>query len=161
MLLFIDIVFAIAAGEDIFQNISCYCLSLLAAQINHRSEDFKTSHVIVYPLRRYNFLHSKEFQNISCYCLSEYTLDPEESARIFQNISCYCLSSSQCVLKPYKAISKHLMLLFIGGNKGRVFRKNSIPKHFMLLFIIFQGAFLFHEFHFKTSHVIVYPISQG
>ena len=75
---------------------------LLMREHNH----FKTSHVIVYRKHVKHLLFVKAFQNISCYCLSEYTLDPEESARIFQNISCYCLSILYLQLQPEKIYFK-------------------------------------------------------
>ena len=78
-----------------FQNISCYCLSVV--------------NLIALPLQEL-------FQNISCYCLSNYNRSRNNTICIFQNISCYCLSvfiffNNFCIV-----ISKHLMLLFILEN---------------------------------------------
>ena len=53
-----------------FQNISCYCLSTYLARKGIIKEDFKTSHVIVYPPLLLQNVNMCRFQNISCYCLS-------------------------------------------------------------------------------------------
>ena len=76
----------------VFQNISCYCLSL--------------SHT------RY-IRHSCRFQNISCYCLSMKAWRPALEFIVFQNISSYCLSCYCRSVCRFIYISKHLMLLFI------------------------------------------------
>ena len=98
---------------NIFQYISCYCLSytfewlqcrtldfntshvtvylLVARLAEQEREDFNTSHVTVYPLM-FGFTNSPfSFQYISCYCLS-WQLLQSDNPRAFQYISCYCLS---------------------------------------------------------------------
>ena len=123
----------------VFQNISCYCLSCYCLRYNLLSWISKHLMLLFIRSRKSSKFTSITFQNISCYCLSAAIRAGYSVKTAFQNISCYCLSSDDLLLRSSSQISKHLMLLFI----------------------IFQGAFLFHEFHFKTSHVIVYPISQG
>ena len=98
----------------------------------------------------------------------------------FQNISCYCLSFFHCFFHSFIEISKHLMLLFICAIDYSISWNYKISKHLMLLFITvrcgngtgrpeFQNIScyclsavnrdLFHpQSHFKTSHVIVYPV---
>ena len=98
----------------------------------------------------------------------------------FQNISCYCLSFFHCFFHSFIEISKHLMLLFISAIDYSISWNYKISKHLMLLFITvrcgngtgrpeFQNIScyclsavnrdLFHpQSHFKTSHVIVYPV---
>ena len=80
------------------------------------------------------------FQNISCYCLSRFRGRIFSGKFVFQNISCYCLSKRKIAIIPISHISKHLMLLFI------------------FAFLSYSSYFLQH---FKTSHVIVYPIPEG
>ena len=78
-----------------------------------------------------------EFQNILCYCLSVAKSVHEPPFLKFQNILCYCLSYIRFIQKELIYISKHLMLLFI---------PEKIPTSK-------------HSEYFKTSYVIVYPIS--
>ena len=56
----------------LFQNISCYCLTVFGAS----SPDL-----------------GKRFQNISCYCLTEIQTLFSIIGYKFQNISCYCLTN--------------------------------------------------------------------
>ena len=96
-----------------------------------------------------------EFQNISCYCLTERITASRSECKSFQNISCYCLTNRSVYAKIFKAISKHLMLLFNSTTKPSALSTNifqniscycltyiftsphnhkSISKHLMLLF---------------------------
>ena len=56
---------------NLFQNISCYCLTQIEWAIDALGV---------------------RFQNISCYCLTATTEQQLDNARRFQNISCYCLT---------------------------------------------------------------------
>ena len=107
-------IMSIDLQNAIFQNISCYCLSLEKKTFRGTHRNFKTSHVIVYPIattlinNRYQYFKTSHvivyrskrhwctgritFQNISCYCLSVVDLQHIFIVNIFQNISCYCLS---------------------------------------------------------------------
>ena len=142
-----------------FQNISCYCLSLIFFPFFRCLCYFKTSHVIVYLcFLVLQFLLSSTFQNISCYCLSIPDTDEAFEMVEFQNISCYCLSGYQAVCNCKSDISKHLMLLFIySGSKYAASRRKfqniscyclSAPMPPLKAPVI----------HFKTSHVIVYHL---
>ena len=94
MLLFISCGRLSGYDGNLFQNISCYCLSAPL--------------IIVSP-------GTTKFQNISCYCLSQRS-DPRLLVQLlFQNISCYCLSVFVYLVCWWNDISKHLMLLFIGN----------------------------------------------
>ena len=119
--------------------------------------NFKTSHVIVYPMAGKKRYKEFAFQNISCYCLSTSESRFPAQHHRFQNISCYCLSlgidceivevsefqniSCYCLSKTEKgrykriAISKHLMLLFI----SRISALFSLsPPLFPLYFLYFS-----------------------
>ena len=78
-------------GHQIFQYISCYCLSLWNPRNIAFIKHFNTSHVTVYHILRPSVHIISKFQYISCYCLScrncAYMRDLG-----FQYISCYCLS---------------------------------------------------------------------
>ena len=78
-----------------------------------RYEDFKTSHVIVYPhslLINQSANHHFKTSHVIVY----HHQDSGNACRYaFQNISCYCLSIKSRRTYASKLISKHLMLLFI------------------------------------------------
>ena len=99
-----------------------------------------------------------EFQNILCYCLSVAKSVHEPPFLKFQNILCYCLSYIRFIQKELIYISKHLMLLFIRRRTLNRFTTD-ISKHLMLLFIPEKIPTSKHSEYFKTSYVIVYPIS--
>ena len=80
------------SSHNEFQNISCYCLSIM---------------------KICSFTRPELFQNISCYRLSDEVDTINFAGYIFQNISCYCLSSTFQIFNCFSKISKHLMLLFI------------------------------------------------
>ena len=164
-------------GKYGFQNISCYCLSVISQ--NARSNriiskhlmllfiiytavfrqllwHFKTSHVIVYLLM--GVLHSGyiRFQNISCYCLSVLLsirlplhLYFKTSHVIVYQISVFC--------KMFlRLISKHLMLLFIFA---RSFRTYLFPRFQNISCYCLSTMYAVKKiciWNFKTSHVIVY-----
>ena len=161
---------------------------------------FNTSHVIVYQGLTFviNFLilisihlmllfiesafgvygDNNAFQYISCYCLSANDPTYTEPSAEFQYISCYCLSQKLCKAYCNKAISIHLMLLFICVSYYTCNIINMISIHLMLLFITYcclppylsttisiHLMLLFIEVsesiraansNFNTSHVIVY-----
>ena len=103
-------------GNDIFQNILCYCLSVRMCKeivLNGRFQNilcyclssvvtiglnirlyFKTSYVIVYLPSPLYLQVIPSFQNILCYCLSDWYQLLCHLAQLFQNILCYCLSIS-------------------------------------------------------------------
>ena len=56
--------------KDIFQYISCYCLSPELTRSRNIYEYFNTSHVTVYPEGEKTMANMNLFQYISCYCLS-------------------------------------------------------------------------------------------
>mgnify|MGYP004644714751 CR=1 FL=1 len=119
---------------NLFQYISCYCLSGKNWKMHLTRYNFNTSHVTVYPNRCLFNITSILFQYISCYCLSYWYYEP-----VF-----------------LRHISIHLMLLFI-LQAGRSERAGHISIHLMLLFIEVFGGFDISKFlHFNTSHVTVY-----
>ena len=101
-------------GNDIFQNILCYCLSVRMCKeivLNGRFQNilcyclssvvtiglnirlyFKTSYVIVYLPSPLYLQVIPLFQNILCYCLSLSWINWRVACPSFQNILCYCLS---------------------------------------------------------------------
>ena len=59
-----------AKKVEVFQYISCYCLSLRRWTEQRESQYFNTSHVTVYRKERGYSAELHPFQYISCYCLS-------------------------------------------------------------------------------------------
>ena len=183
----------------IFQNISCYCLSTWRFQAKRttniskhlmllfilsfsrsavHSNYFKTSHVIVYRKSRKKWkLHIPYFKTSHVIVYRVLTAQENKEYK-FQNISCYCLSLWFCRRYCTANISKHLMLLFIGGSHNHKFRiaifQNiscyCLSKEKASRFIpptIFQNISCYclskvdfqgyrRLANFKTSHVIVY-----
>ena len=80
--------------KDIFQYISCYCLSPELTRSRNIYEYFNTSHVTVYPEGEKTMANMNLFQYISCYCLSTDLCVWFLRCNTFQYISCYCLSCS-------------------------------------------------------------------
>ena len=78
--------------QNLFQYISCYCLSLLSALTP------ASIHISIHLMLL--FIHFcfvlpifiPVFQYISCYCLSQSEEDEMPAVYSFQYISCYCLS---------------------------------------------------------------------
>ena len=71
-------------SEIKFQYISCYCLSWLPRAIRSGVPNFNTSHVTVYPGKPVSKDGKNTFQYISCYCLSHHQLN---SALIILNFN--------------------------------------------------------------------------
>ena len=138
-----------------FQNISCYCLTVIFRRertciciSKHLMLLFNWFHPLVQnciSISKHLMLLFNEsipfkyaslllFQNISCYCLTPVLLQDNVLLPIFQNISCYCLTAFNGRWARVISISKHLMLLF--NRRTTVFRlfENDISKHLMLLF---------------------------
>ena len=92
MLLFIFSPSALSTGNTLFQNISCYCLSTKYDWLFLPSEDFKTSHVIVYQESRFFFLCSLVISKHLMLLFIMITPSLTLISLLFQNISCYCLS---------------------------------------------------------------------
>ena len=94
MLLFISF----SIGDDdhmlVFQNISCYCLSMIAYKIDVLETHFKTSHVIVY---------------------LTYVDIIADDVKHFKTSHVIVYPRSYGICWARKIISKHLMLLFIGN----------------------------------------------
>ena len=118
---------------DLFQNISCYCLTYVAA--GSCWSNCISKHLMLL----FNCI-STFFRTIFCtiskHLMLLFNISRSiklTSSLLFQNISCYCLTSLDHPDVPCLFISKHLMLLF---NITR-------PKD------------LAHRSNFKTSHVIV------
>ena len=61
---------AFDAKVNVFQYISCYCLSTVCVSTVSWCYYFNTSHVTVYQLKRQGMKPGVRFQYISCYCLS-------------------------------------------------------------------------------------------
>ena len=77
---------------NIFQNISCYCLT---GNNDHDRELFLISkHLMLLfnALLPSDGLLANLFQNISCYCLTAPNGGYVSALPLFQNISCYCLT---------------------------------------------------------------------
>ena len=72
MLLFNRTYIEEATAAELFQNISCYCLTIYFSIM---------------------FITVSGFQNISCYCLTFPFCVPSFITFLFQNISCYCLTN--------------------------------------------------------------------
>ena len=99
---------------DLFQNISCYCLTYVAAGscwsnciskhlmllFNCISTFFRTIFCTISKHLMLLFNQNTDlykdyavlFQNISCYCLTRWKIIAIFFIIIFQNISCYCLT---------------------------------------------------------------------
>ena len=138
MLLFILVALQPLTKNIGFQNISCYCLSHVHLSTYCSSLSISKHLMLLFIIKEFKHLFPvSKFQNISCYCLSCTSDFLFIAFTAFQNISCYCLSNLSFFHDCFQVISKHLMLLFI--NETNLFIPSTI--------------------YFKTSHVIVYPIS--
>ena len=156
MLLFISLDGLREKDTELFQYISCYCLSYFDTEILPDQNNFNTSHVTVY--RASPHWHEK-FYIISIHLMllfivlfrnvlalmnnfntSHVTvyLIPSDWSRYttkFQYISCYCLSRRTRIHRGTNKISIHLMLLFIAVGIFPTLLIVSISIHLMLLFI--------------------------
>ena len=128
------------------------------ASMNLHFWNFKTSYVIVY----HTFVLYKKnwsiFQNILCYCLSKSHLDRYVTDYISKHLMLLFIFIFFPAATLPSSISKHLMLLFIRRRTLNRFTTD-ISKHLMLLFIPEKIPTSKHSEYFKTSYVIVYPIS--
>ena len=135
MLLFIAHLYVIAGHGAGFQNISCYCLSMLNNETDARKIDFKTSHVIVYrklyPVHPWNKLISKHLMLLF-------------------------IGFFQIFLQNQTHISKHLMLLFIRSTLLYIIVPLFNFKTSHVIVYPFAIPLLHLIQDFKTSHVIVY-----
>ena len=93
MLLFIFSPSALSTGNTLFQNISCYCLSVCIPWSCGAMWISKHLMLLFINLVWYNEHPRDAFQNISCYCLSILLRSEHSYLKSFQNISCYCLST--------------------------------------------------------------------
>ena len=126
MLLFIYCGFVEGVVQQIFQNISCYCLSPVTSSPSFPCADFKTSHVIVYlPL----WIPVKYIYNISKHLMLLFIFNGTTICIMFWNFK-----TSHVIVYLYiflylldlVSISKHLMLLFIGADTVLAETFNSI-----------------------------------
>ena len=113
MLLFIGVKVQTSEEEAIFQYISCYCLSrcdvlsekaviisihlMLLFILTSRSRrtiriNFNTSHVTVYPGKKYTWTLTKSDFNTSHVTVYQGRKGKARGVYRFQYISCYCLS---------------------------------------------------------------------
>ena len=142
-----------------FQNILCYCLSV--AKSVHEPPFLKFQNILCYCLSYIRFIQ-KELIYISKHLMLLFIFKASCNSQhfsAFQNILCYCLSKSHLDRYVTDYISKHLMLLFIFIFFPAATLPSSISKHLMLLFIPEKIPTSKHSEYFKTSYVIVYPIS--
>ena len=95
MLLFIYCGFVEGVVQQIFQNISCYCLSFIITNIPFSICSFQNISCYCLSTTKDVDIDTKGFQNISCYCLSISCKHTLLNPLQFQNISCYCLSKSK------------------------------------------------------------------
>ena len=156
-----------------FQNIVCYCLSILLFHCVFPCVEFQN--IVCYCLSCTGspVIPSKlKFQNIVCYCLSWSSAGSIPAAVLFQNIVCYCLSHIKHIPVLDSTISKHRMLLFIEIYDNdlelviefqnivcyclSIPRLILISKHRMLLFIPLLTRGFSCGPYFKTSYVTVY-----
>ena len=141
---------------------------------------FKTSHVIVYPIRK-TYFHwtcyiskhlmllfifvkysadrtENKFQNISCYCLSIAVYFFGTGFPVFQNISCYCLSKcTNNFCTGFVDFKTSHVIVYPKQPDSRT-DTTKISKHLMLLFITIRMSINVRYWNFKTSHVIVYQL---
>ena len=76
-----------------FQNISCYCLTLIMTKDREILNLFQN--ISCYCLTQIEWAIDAlgvRFQNISCYCLTVLIFVASFENAAFQNISCYCLT---------------------------------------------------------------------
>ena len=104
MLLFIYSHFGTISVIQVFQYISCYCLSKMGDEQEDSQHNFNTSHVTVY-------LYSARFMGesgyISIHLMLLFICSPCHAsivALIFQYISCYCLSGGN---SPFGMIQRN------------------------------------------------------
>ena len=157
MLLFIVEQINTMFGTDIFQYISCYCLSNILCCAYRMGENFNTSHVTVYLLCPF---YRQTDCVISIHLMLLFIIIPSDWSRYttkFQYISCYCLS-------PNTTCSSVLSLDF-NTSHVTVYHcihllncwEIKISIHLMLLFIVLPDTTRADLFDFNTSHVTVYP----
>ncbi len=134
MLLFIEDSETETGVAEAFQNISCYCLSVVEDCMATVLCYFKTSHVIVYLPEEHRTFLFPSFQNISCYCLSR--------CLIYCNLSHSNFKTSHVIV--YHAIP---------------YLEQYVDSHFktshVIVYLRDVQKISFQE-DFKTSHVIVY-----
>ena len=160
-----------------FQNISCYCLSIIRKILHIWSRDFKTSHVIVYLISSRlvpnSITISKHLMLLFIFLISLINL-------VFPNFK-----TSHVIVYLYLLNTKHFLelhfktshvivypVITLAGFGSVVFQNIScyclsksrskrggviwISKHLMLLFIFVVSVLICPTLYFKTSHVIVY-----
>ena len=121
--------------EELFQYISCYCLSQLRWTVMYQICNFNTSHVTVYPK---HVTHFTVFFSISIHLML-----------LFINVKIL-----KCLF--FRQISIHLMLLFIKNSRDAFGEAcNFNTSHVTVYLQQFKLIVSTHP-HFNTSHVTVY-----
>ena len=119
----------------LFQNIICYCLTLIRSQVLHTGLFISKHHMLLFNCSVMCILSlSDSFQNIICYCLTSNIPIPCVTISSFQNIICYCLTDA------------------VNAETIRVRRFQNIICYCLTRPISRQRAW---EVNFKTSYVIV------
>ena len=158
MLLFISCGRLSGYDGNLFQNISCYCLSTENSYSPFVSTDFKTSHVIVY--RKYPVLCIPEFL-ISKHLMLLFIINFPLALCphcIFQNILCYCLSKTTALWYITNMNFKTSYVIvyqqrFLGVQKLILDFKTS----YVIVYRLCKCMGVTKQNNFKTSYVIVYP----
>ena len=135
MLLFIYYLFQFCGNLDIFQYISCYCLSKQYKAQCRNSTDFNTSHVTVY------HWHKRKLCRVCCISIHLMLLFIQILSVCafvspsFQYISCYCLSYNHNILPA--------LLIYFNTSHVTVYRFPCVVSSIL-------------SRYFNTSHVTVY-----
>ncbi len=141
----------------VFKYISCYCLSVHPSGEGESRIAFKYISCYCLSVKRdFVFVFESLFKYISCYCLSR-RLSSAKTIRYDSNTSHVIVYREPLHYHCASVwIQIHLMLLFIGVQKFRLYVTHLIQIHLMLLFIHDSIGDLFFEIYSNTSHVIVY-----
>ena len=120
-----------------FQNIVCYCLSLLhSLQMVWKARISKHRMLLFINMEYLRLMLGHRFQNIVCYCLSQGLPEKRCLYCKFQNIVCYCLSDKhhpgETLIPEFQNIVCYCLSAYSKEETGK-------PEHF------------------KTSYVTVYP----
>ena len=139
MLLFITVNRPKGLKSPAFQYITCYSLSCFRQLLSGQPCRFNTSHVTLYHMKDIFEKVSEKFQYITCYSLS-LPIHTHYCHSSFQYITCYSLSTAD-------------VAYFAEGWKFQYITCYSLSMKFHLLMLTI-GCF-------NTSHVTLYPLSNG
>ena len=179
MLLFISMFKNCVFKVNVFQYISCYCLSHFL-QTNLTTVLISIHLMLLFiGISFFIYFFLKGFQYISCYCLSMEKFSGKDFKKEFQYISCYCLSvfhiplwgyklyfnTSHVIVylpEPYPPISKYCSFQYISCYclSNMIIRCLQHIRYFNTSHVIVY-LYRFHSryplnLNFNTSHVIVY-----